>query len=296
MTTTRSKGDTNTADITHRLMKFAPFGNGLLEKRESTYNNIFVIKEDNQIQLYFSEKNAPTTILSGIMSRIDITKPLRLLGTYTQVMILSLVWQTHPQKIYVIGFGGGRIPLVFHHYFPTTVIDSTEIDPEVVSLAQKYFGINFDERMKISIEDGRLFLERSTTMFDIILVDTYSGSGSHPLSFATEEFYQLCQQRLEAKGVVVTNLIEEDPLFNDKVTTFLQSFDTVFEYPIDGAHILFGSNSNHIDQSELVNRASMLGKKYQFDFPFVEHTTYMKLIKFAGKSTAQAQNDHILSY
>jgi len=103
--------------------------------------------------MYFSDGDK----FSGIMSRIDLIHPLKLLGLYTQAIMLSLAFVENPKKIYMIGFGGGRIPMIFHHYFPDVIVESTEDDSEVISLAHKYFGVNEDNRMIVHNQDGRGF-------------------------------------------------------------------------------------------------------------------------------------------
>lgn len=273
---------TNLNSIRMRLSIFDNSPDGLLYQEKSNLNNIYVFKDRDQIQLYFSDK-AGNQKLSGIMSRVDIKNPLMLLGLYTQVMMLSLAWNDNPQNIYVIGFGGGRMPMIFYHYFPNSIIESTEIDPSVVDISQKYFGVVLDERMKVHIKDGRMFLSETNNNYDIILIDTYNGSGAHPFPFATKEFYELCKSHIRSEGVVVTNLVETDFLFKEKVNTFIQSFDTVFDYMTDGVHVLFGSNSKQIDLKNFLRRARKLDKDYCFAFPFFFNAKKVKEVKFGGK-------------
>jgi spermidine synthase len=237
--------------------------------------------------LYFSDKAGIKQKLSGVMSRVDIKNPLVLLGLYTQVMMLSLVWKDKPEKIYVIGFGGGRMPMTFYHYFPNSIIESTEIDPSVVDISQKYFGVVLDGRIKVHIKDGRQFLSETSDNFDIILIDTYSGSGIHPLPLATQEFYKLCKSHIRSEGVVVTNLVETDFLFKEKINTFIQSFDRVFDYMTEEVHVLFGSNSKQIDLKNFLRRAKKLDKNYSFAFPFFSNAKKVKVIKFDGKVTEE---------
>jgi len=47
--------------------------------------------------------------------------------------------------------------MIFHHYFPDVIVESTEDDSEVISLAHKYFGVNEDNRMIVHNQDGRGF-------------------------------------------------------------------------------------------------------------------------------------------
>lgn len=269
----------NMNSVRSRLHQFSGYEDGVFFQEKTSLNNIFVIKDGQQIQLYFSDKDSSQLRLSGIMSRIDISNPLLLLGTYTQVMMLSLAWRSQPENIYVIGFGGGRIPLVFYHYFPDMVIESTETDQTVVDIAKKYFGIIPDERMRIFIKDGRQFLTESNKHYDFILIDTYSGSGIHPYHISTKEFYKICKFHLQTSGVVATNLVEDDLLFKEKVNTFVQSFDTVFDYSFGGVHVLFGSYDNNLSMDNFLRITKSLERKYCFSFPFFTHAKKVRVIK-----------------
>lgn len=264
----------NLSAINERLELLRSTPEGVLFKQRKTHYDILVIKTGSQVQLYFSgaESKIGEENLSGIMSRIDLDAPLRLLGIYTQVMILALLWQPDPKRIYLVGFGGGRIPMIFHHYFPNVVIESTEIDPNVVSLAKRFFGIRPDYRMKVFVEDGRKYLEKNssnTSRYDMILVDCYTGVGKHPYALSTKEFYGVCKAHLATGGVVVSNLVRSDPLFREKMHTFLESFSYVRQYQSESVDVFFGSDHELIGP-EVIRRAEEAYERHSFWFPFKE--------------------------
>ena len=242
---------------------------GLLERRSRSGYELLTIKEGSQIQLYFAAAAAPE--LSGIMSRVDLNRPLHLLGIYTRAMLATLMFQPDARRVCHIGFGGGRIPMVLHHYFPEVVVESTEIDAEVVRLARRWFGIRPDERMPVHIEEGRSFLARQpeTVRYDSILVDCFTGSGQHPYSLSTREFYELTRSHLAPGGVVATNLDASDPMFEQKVATFHASFAHVWRYRTEGANVCFGSDTP-IGLDTLRSNAELVLRRAPFGFPFVD--------------------------
>jgi spermidine synthase len=242
---------------------------GLIERRSRSGYELLTIKEGSQIQLYFAAAGAPE--LSGIMSRVDLNRPLHLLGIYTRAMLATLMWRPDARRVCHIGFGGGRIPMVLHHYFPRIVIESTEIDAEVVRLARRWFGIRPDERMPVHIEEGRSFLARQpeTIRYDSILVDCFTGSGQHPYSLSTREFYELTRSHLAPGGVVATNLDASDPLFEQKVATIQASFAHVWRYGTEGANVCFGSE-DRVGRDTLRRRAELVLRRARFSFPFAE--------------------------
>lgn len=247
---------------------------GVLISQRSGGSQLIVLKSERQVQLYFANADLETQDLqvSGIMSRIDLDDPMNLLGLYTQAMMLSLVWVPEPERIHVVGFGGGRVPMVFHHYFPDAVVEGSEIDRQVIAIALKFFAIKQDERMKVHGAEGRELLQRGADgeSYDVILVDCYSGSGHHPPHLASSEFYELCRRRLRPGGIVATNLVKSDPLFERKVATFIRSFSTAYVFDRDGHHVFFGTEAEEIPTREILQRAAQLDERYQFRFPLGE--------------------------
>lgn len=282
---------------TQKILDSLKFANeiqdGQILKKHSNNNTIHLFKDGDQIQMYFSDKGR----FSGIMSRIDIKHPLKLIGIYTQAMMLSLVFSDIPEKVYLIGFGGGRIPMIFHHYFHKAIIESTEIDSEVIELSKKYFGITLDERMIVENVDGRNYLQNQgdNKKYDIVIVDTFSGSGVHPFPFSTVEFYDLCKKHLSENSVVTTNLVETDPLFRQKVKTFVESFKYVYKFLYEGTHVYFGSESVNIKIEDFIKKAKQIDRYYNFRFPLDWLAKKVGVIKNSDTIKEDSVNIEILS-
>lgn len=102
----------------------------------------------------------------------------------------------------VIGLGTGIVPSWYAAQgIHTEVVD---IDPNVVSLAQKYFG--FDPNITVHVEDARYFLNRSTQRYDYVVLDVFNGDTTpgHVLSL---EAMRLLKARMTPGGVLAINLI-----------------------------------------------------------------------------------------
>ena len=264
----------NPEEILRRFEFLKEHEQGTVCLRDTPEYQIVVEKNGTQILMYFAQPDGDPLrrFSSGVMSRVDIEEPLNLTSVYTQAMMLSLLWKPEPSMVCVMGFGGGRIPMVLHHYFPRLLIESTEIDPAVLEIAEKYFGIVLDNRMRVHMEDARSFLSNrpSTTKYDIIFLDCFTGMGHHPFELSTEEFYDLCKKHLAQGGVVSSNIIENDTLFHKKMQMFTDSFQHVWRYRNPyGTNVFYGSE-NDISEEELVNRAKELLYRYDFEFPFIE--------------------------
>jgi len=248
--------DKNRTTILKKLHWLVAKPQGLIYEKRTALHDIAILKAGNQIRLIYED---PTT--QEIMSRIDITAPLNLLAIYTQATMLSLIWQSEPSRVYVVGFGGGRIPMILHHYFPNVRIESADIEPAIAEIAEKYFGITFDDRMRLSIKDGRDYLitrhRRASVRYDLITLDGFRGIGYGPYRLSTLDFYHLCISHLTEQGVVAANMLDGDQLYLDKIKTFFQAFPTTYLLKYEGANVLIGTISPQISKSEILQRAAI---------------------------------------
>ncbi|MEG4453851.1 fused MFS/spermidine synthase [Microcoleus sp. N9_A1] len=275
----------NLAAIQQRLAWLQQQPDKVIFCKESGVHYVAVTKERSHIKLSLVEKvNQQTDLLQSVL---DLNNPLHLVSEYTQAMMLGLVWQSQPQRIYIAGFGGGRIPLVLHHYLPETVIECTDVDPIAIQAATQCFGVQFDDRLTVTIQDGREYLEqqKSDTQYDIIMIDVAFGNGYFPHRLATKEFYHLCEKRLSSEGVVLVNMLQRDKFYADKIKTFQSVFSHVCVCVCQESNsILIGSNSQILEKDEIVAKAKHLQDSHQFSFPLTDRALEVKV----GRELAEA--------
>lgn len=270
---------------------------GMIANYSDDAENFIVVKEGDNVALHFMDTKTLQikSKISDPMSTIDISNPLNLLGKYAQAMMMSLVFKPQPENVYMLGFGGGRVPMVFHHYFPNLVIESSEISEGVLQLAEICFGIIPDERMKIAVQDGREHLETfPENHFDIILLDSFSGVGDHPNNLSTLEFYQLCKSRLLNDGVVVTNLVDNNPFYQQKVATFFSAFKFGYEYDNKGVMVFFASDTDDFSSDEFQQKAAEIAAQYEFEFPYHENCDYITACNNEGQEADMILRDESL--
>lgn len=275
--------NSNEQALVRRLQWLRQQPNGDIYHRASAFHDIVVHKAGSQIQLMFRDPTA-----SYVMSRLDLNDPLRQVAAYTQALMLGLVWIPQPQRAYVLGLGGGRLPLILHHYFPEIEIESTELDPVVVEVAERFFGLKPDERLRVIVQDGREYLETLKPQqgnYDLIMLDAFRGTGYGPYRLATVEFYQLCRRQLSPQGVVLVSLLDIDPLYQAKIFTFSRAFEQVYFCFYQDATVLIGTNRSglELDQAEIITRAEALQEFYRFR---------VHLVAIAGKvfDSVEVQN------
>jgi spermidine synthase len=152
---------------------------------------------------------------------------------YTRFMTASLMYSKDVQSILEIGFGGGRTAWYLHRFLPNASITSVELDPVVVELAKKYFGVRDEPNFRVVNRDGRLFLSESKDRYDIILIDAYRGPFV-PFHLLTKEFYELVKAHLSEGGVAAQNVEPTTMLFDSAVKTLHAVFPELDFYRADG--------------------------------------------------------------
>lgn len=260
----------NRAAIDRRLQWLRAKPDGVLCVEPAGPHFAVVTKRGPHVRLVLVEQVRPQSDL--IQSVIDLANPLHLVSPYTQAALLGIAWPDAVRRVYAIGLGGGRVPMVLHHHLPEASIYCTEIEPVVVGLAEKYFGLRQDGRLQIFVADGREWLTRPEGLgpFDLILVDAFLGNRYTPYSLATQEFCQLCCERLERSGVLVLNVLTTDRFYRDKLHTLQTVFPAVGICPAAGDNQLVFAARHPRPPEWLMERIAALQAAHQFSFSLVE--------------------------
>jgi len=152
-----------------------------------------------------------------IQSSMRLARPNDLELAYTRSMMGFLLFHPAPRRVLLVGLGGGSLAKFIYHRMPETESEVLEINPDVVSIARRFFQVPAsDERFTIRVCDGAEFVAREGPGYDAILVDGYDGD-SLVEELSTRAFFGACLRRLNARGVLVVNLWGSDRKFNDYV-------------------------------------------------------------------------------
>ena len=134
------------------------------------------------------------------------------------------------KKTMMIGGAGYTYPKHLISTYPALSIDVVEIDPGVTEIARKHFFLDelieeydTDEsgRLGLIAADGRIYLNTTEEIYDVIFNDAFTGS-TPPPSLCTVEAVQAIHDHLVAGGVYATNIICPD-LENERDRAFLES-------------------------------------------------------------------------
>jgi spermidine synthase len=176
-------------------------------------------------------------------SAVDLTNPTRLIVPYTASIAASAILHPHPKNALMIGLGGGGFNQFFEKAFPGATLETVELDPQVLALAQKYLGLKPSDRDKVDVLDGRMFLRHSKTVYDWIILDAFRG-GFVPPHLKTVEFYKLVQTHLTADGLFVANVHTDSSLFASDIRSMRQVFPQLgmFDVPQTDNAVLVAAN------------------------------------------------------
>ena len=207
-------------------------------------------------------------------STIKVGEPDYLRFDYLRLVLagFALTNTGPPRRILLVGLGGGALPVFLHRHYPALQIDVVEIVPEVVTVAERYFGFRQDALMCAHVADGRAFIERAPAgHYDLIMLDAF-GSAEVPLHLATQEFLQAVRRTLAADGVVLSNVW--NARYNRHYDTMLRTYQEVFGevHVVDTArevntmlYALPRARGLHFDSFIALARGHGVQQRYGFD-------------------------------
>jgi len=160
-------------------------------------------------------------------SVVKLGDPDHLELSYARTMLAGLALSGSSRRMLVIGLGGGSLPMFLRRNYPDAIIDVVEIDPDVVVVAKRFFGVIEDDRLPIYIADARQFVENSEPgIYDLIMVDAF-GANNTPAHLTTQEFMQSLHKAVSLDGVVIGNLWRRayNPDYDSMVLTYKSVFN-----------------------------------------------------------------------
>ncbi len=127
--------------------------------------------------------------------------------TYTQLADIFSVNDIDAKRYLVLGGGSYTIPRFINHYYPDMQIDIAEIEPGLFSLAHEYFELPITPNITNYEQDARVFLQSTTTQYDVIFSDVMNSGLFIPPHVATVEFFEAFKNRLAPNGIAILNYI-----------------------------------------------------------------------------------------
>ena len=228
---------------------------------ETVYNDIFVTKAASVLTLSFQWKGWHFD-----ESKVNLADPDDLPLLYQRTMTVAAVFPPAIKRVLVLGLGAGSIPVYLQRILPDAAIDSVELDPGVIDVAKKYFGLRETKTFRLIASDARVFLNRHSEPYDIIFVDAFTGSYI-PFHLMTREFYQLVRSRLAPQGVAAFNFIPEEDLFDSNIRTAKLAFDHLDFFTSDNRkNVVVLGRLDLSSEAETLQKAEAAQARYKFRF------------------------------
>ena len=235
-------------------------------------------------------------------TQMSLANPLQGHFEYTEDFHMPWLWNTGITSVLTIGLGGGSVQRSFEHYYPEVRIETVEIDPVVLEVAKTYFRFQESARQKVSVEDGRVYLRRSRSRYDLVILDAYVQGrygSSIPQHLATKEFFELARDHLSTNGLVAYNVIGSVNAWRSGVVgaiyrTMKAVFPQVYVFPArtSGNVVMVATKAaGKVDIAPLRKRAVMMIDSGRITLPgFLQ-----RLESFSGTAPADAGRSPILT-
>ena len=125
---------------------------------------------------------------------------------HRRIGALPAVLHRHPRRALVVGLGGGVTPGALSQ-FPGLQLDLVELSESVVRAAAFFSHVNFDVlhrgNVRTHLDDGRNFLLRTRTQYDVITADAIFPEHAGANNVNSVEYFRLVRNALAPDGVAL---------------------------------------------------------------------------------------------
>lgn len=204
-----------------------------LYKADGYYSNIHIydaIRGTTTYRFLKNDINNSSAIIPGSNE---------IVFAYAQYANLFTTHIPDAQNYLVLGGGSYTIPRHMYLSHPELTIDVVETEPLLYPLAQKYFELPVSPRILNHEMDARVFLQSTTTTYDVIFSDIMNSGYYLPPHVATIEFFESLRARLSPDGIAIINFIgsldtSEKTLTGSMIKTITSVFPNMTLLAING--------------------------------------------------------------
>lgn len=194
-------------------------------RERSLYRDVVVYEENGLRCIRFGFFN------SGPQTCMILDKPKQLAFPYSRMLLGALFLQPDPQRVLVIGLGGGSVASALREVLPKAEIDCVELDPAVIKVARSLFAFVPENFSTVAAEDGRVFVKRAQRQgrkYDIVILDAFDHVYI-PEHMITREYFQEIRSILAPGGVVAANTFASSQLYDAESATYADVFGPFYQ-------------------------------------------------------------------
>jgi len=238
----------------------------------SKYSRIRIRKTGDVRSLIFVRDSG----LEVIETQMDLKKPGTLRIPYTRTMFASYLFRPKQKRVLIVGLGGGAMVRFLQKHDSELKIEAVEIDPEIVRIAKKYFGVSSGKNTTIITDDAFRFLDKTDNRYDVIYMDAFlkptakTDATGVPLRLKTLKFYKSLHEKLTDDGLVVFNLNKHRRIGRD-IAVIRRGFPQFYLFRVPGTAGLVAvasMNRKRASSLQLKTNAVTLDKRLRTNFTF----------------------------
>jgi len=240
---------------------FAQNGLRYIHQERSLYRNILVTEDSQRRCLRFTI----TSTIGQNQSCQYLDRPEEFVFPYARMTLSSLLLQDNPERILIVGLGGGTLSAAYSSLFPNAEIVISEIDDAVFRVARDYFDFQETEQVKVLVGDARVHVKRAGLRgekFDLVILDAFNGEYI-PEHLMTAEFLEEVKALLPENGMVVANTFSTSRLYAAESNTYREVFGEFYNIRMSGTgnRVIVASRQALPDQQTLEDRAPALRER-----------------------------------
>lgn len=193
----------------------------IIHEERSLYRNIVVAQTGTERCMLFRARRG-----MGRESCKDMANPKEFVFEYASMMLASLFLNPSPDRILIIGLGGGTLPEALQEMLPNATIHTVEIDPAVEQIAYDYFDYVPGPNTENFIQDGRVFVKRAmggNEKYDLVMLDAFEADYI-PEHMLTKEFLEEVTAIMTPDGVLAANTFSRSALYDYESVTYQAVF------------------------------------------------------------------------
>ncbi|EJT0552208.1 spermidine synthase [Vibrio vulnificus] len=269
----------------------SPFSIGqstIIHEQKSLYQDIVVFEHQDFRCLSFTAKRGERVQTCEYQDPQD----KRIYFPYVRMTLAGLLFNPKPERILIIGLGGGSVPSALAELYPESHMDIVEIDPVVSQIAERYFYFQPSHNTRVHTGDARVYIKRAGLKgqkYDFILLDAFNGEYI-PEHLMTQEFLMETKQLLSSSGVLVANTFSTSKLYDHESATYRSVFGEFYNFKIpqeSGNRVILSMLTPLPNQQALQQQAEALVSALQ---PFaIEIENYPSLMTLEADWDEQAR-------
>ncbi|WP_230987882.1 spermine synthase [Bathymodiolus japonicus methanotrophic gill symbiont] len=208
-------------------------------------------------------------------SSMLLSAPNELHSKYVRAMMVWLLFKQQPDSVLMVGVGGGSLSKYLLYHFPQCQIKAVELRQAIIKIAQRFFALPLDPRLKVKISEGARYIKRQSEnqseLHDLIIIDAFNEVDMAD-TMQGINLFSACKQLLTDEGLLVINLWGTSKELFKQISW---EMDVVFQgkvlfLPVRGRGniiaIAFAGGGDQYSMRALKLRARLLEEQYQIEY------------------------------